>query len=297
MGRRQLIVVAALAVLACGTVARPAAAGDDALAEPPEAARRAVHLGLDVAVTTSPHGPTVDSFGIAPSLEGGYRFTNGLGLTLDGGLVSAALTVEDEPSRHGWFPGNALFGASFERRLFRSVEGRASLRAGAPLALYHGGIDENRQAELAYTMATSAQGFRDPYLWQMNVVPLLLGGSVTLRPVDWLLLTAKLEPGYLVSVNQRPSRVAIAAHLDATASYRAFTTHAGLYYFASTLPLENRDRAQLALRFGAGVIVDAQHLGVDVSLGLDDPYGAFQDEPHPWWGVSLVGALNVGPQR
>jgi hypothetical protein len=282
--------VSVCAFIAATTVAAVATAQDGANG-------RAAHVGVDTAFTTSPHGPTVDTFGAALRLTGDYQFENGLGLTLEGGLVSTSLRVEEEPRRRGIFPGNVLVGASFVRRLASQLAAGASLRVGAPLALYHGGIDENRLAELAYTTATAAQGFREPFVWQMNVVPVVLGGSFVLRAPRWLLLTAELTPAALVSVNQRPSRVAVGAHHDAAATQGAFSGHLGLHYFASTLPLENRERDQLAVRFGVAALLGEQRLGIDVSLGLDDPYGAFRDDPHPWWGISVVGDVVFGRPR
>src|SRR5690606_7284370 len=115
---------------------------------------------------------------------------------------------------------------------------------------------DNRLAELAYSMAASAQGFREPFLWQTNVVPLLLGARATLRARDWLTLTGQLVPSYLISVNQRPSRFAVATQLDAAAVAHWFVAHLGVTHFASTLALENRHLDQLALRGGAGASID-----------------------------------------
>jgi len=291
----QRRVTTALALLFSTAAAHGAELVATPLAEP--SARHAAHVGLDAAFTTSPHGPTVDTFGTALRLAGDYHFENGVALTLDGGFVSESLAVEDDSPRHGVFPGNLLLGAAFERKLRAELDGALSLRVGAPLALYSGGIDDNRLAELAYTVASSAQGFREPFVWQMNVVPLVLGVAAAWHMPRWALLTAELSPSYLISVNQRPSRAALSAHLDWALQHGALIGHVGLNYFASTLPLENRDRDQLALRFGAAILVAKQRVGVDVSFGLDTPYGANQTDPHPWWGMALVVDSYFGPRR
>jgi hypothetical protein len=163
--------------------------------------------------------------------------------------------------------------------------------------LYPGGIDDNRLAELAYTMAVSAQGFRDPYVWQMNVVPLVLGARAAFRPLDWLTLAGELSPAYLVSVNQRPSRAAVLAAVDASAAVGQLLGHAGVNYFANSLPLENRELDQVALRFGAGAVLSGQRLLLDMAVGLDAPYGVLQTAPHPFWGICLVVSAGFGPNR
>ncbi len=289
-------VVASAAVLAAsaGFSRGACAAAPASAAEPPLPSQRAGHVGIDAALTASPHGPTVSTLGAALRLSAEYRFASGLGLSLAGGTSSVSLDVEGQRSRSGTFPGNVLLGVRLERAPFPGLQLGASLRAGAPLALYPGGIDDNRLAELAYAMAAAAQGFVEPFLWQPNVVPVVLGAQATLRTVDWLTMRAQLAPAHLISVNQRPSRWAIATQLDAAAAFRPFLAHVGLNHFASTLPLENRDRAQLALRAGAGALLDEQRVLLDVSMGLDDPYGAFQSAPHPWWGVSIVVESSFG---
>lgn len=143
-------------------------------------------------------------------------------------------------------------------------------------------------------MASSAQGYREPFVWQMNVVPVVLGLGAVWNVSRWALFTIELSPSYLISVNQRPSRAAIGAHADWAFQQGWFVGHLGLNYFASTLPLENRDRDQLAVRFGAGMLLGEQRLGIDTSFGLDDPYGAFQNDPHPWWGIALVADTYFG---
>jgi hypothetical protein len=260
------------------------------------APKRTGHAALDVAFTTSPHGETVSSFGAAFQLEADYRFANGLSAFLRGEFVSTTLDVAGTDPRAGTFPGNAFVGVSFVRELDDRLAFGGSFRAGAPLALYPGGIDDNRLAELSYTMAASALGFGDPFVWQTNAVPIVLAVDASHRPLDWLTLSVELEPAYLVSVNQRPSRAAFAAHFDAAAAVGAVLGHVGFNYFVSQLALENRHHDQLALRFGAGATLHGQRVLLDAVIGLDAPYGASQTAPHPWWGIILAFDATFGPK-
>jgi hypothetical protein len=287
-----------LAALSASLAARAseverATAGGPAL-EPGLPQRRVAHLGVEAALTTSPNGPTVDSLGGAMRVAGDYRFASGLGVSVEGGVSTVSLEIEGQSPRAGTFFGNALLGVSFERSLRPGLDAAASLRVGAPLALYPGGIDDNRLAELAYGMAASAQGFREPFIWQANVAPLVLGVRAGLRANEWLMLSGQIAPAYLISVNQRPSRLAVASQVDAAAVFQPLVAHVGLSHFVSTLPLENRERDQLAVRLGAGVLLHGQRYMLDLSIGLDDPYGAFQSDPHPWWGIGIVADVEFG---
>lgn len=278
-----------LLFLSCLTASRALAA--DAASAPP------LRLRIDTALSTSPSGPTVDTFAGVAQLGADYRFESGLGASLEGGLTALSLEVDAERARRGVFPGNLLLGVSLSRTLGAHAF-RARLQLGAPLALYPGGIDDNRLAELAYVVGAVALGFREPFLWQPNVVPLVMGADTTLRLLDGLTLRARLSPAYLVSVNQRPSRAALSAFVDAEAALGSSAfAHVGLAYFVSTLPLENRQRDQLALRFGAGAVALGQRWLFDVSLGLDAPYGAFEDAPHAWWGAGVSTELSFDGGR
>jgi hypothetical protein len=295
MMRRSGAWLASLAAL-CGSASAPVLADDEAGGRQLEA-RRAIELSVDSAITTSPNGPSVSTLGGALSVGGAYRLENGLAVSIAGGITALSLAVEGQSTRAGTLPGNVLLGVSLEPWRARQIDAALSLELGAPLALYPGGIDDNRLAELAYTMAASAQGFREPFLWQTNVVPIILGVHATARAFDWLTLSGQLAPAYLVSVNQRPSRAAIMSRLDASATLRSLVARVGLTHFASALALENRHLDQLAAHLGAGAILDGQRWMLDVSLGIDAPYGAFEDAPHPWWGIGLVGDVQFGGQR
>ena len=96
------------------------------------------------AITTSPNGPTVSAVGGALSLRGGYRFEGGLGVSLAGGLTALSLEVDGRSTRAGTFPSNLLLGVSFEPWRDRQLDAAFSFEVGAPLALYPGGIDDNR---------------------------------------------------------------------------------------------------------------------------------------------------------
>lgn len=295
--QRTRALVASIAAL-CASAAVPVLAGDDAgRGERETPPRRAVRVELDSAITTSPSGPTVSAVGGALSLRGAHRFESGLGVSIAGGLSALSLEVEGRSTRAGTFPGNLLLGVTFDPWRDRQLDAAISFEIGAPLALYPGGIDDNRLADLAYTLAASAQGFREPFLWQMNAVPLVLGAHASVHPLDWLTLSGQLAPAYLVSVNQRPSRLAIETCVDAIATVRSLVAHVALEHFASTLPLENRHLDQFAARLGAGAVVGGQRWMLDLSLGIDSPYGAFEDAPHPWWGIGIVGDLQLGEPR
>jgi hypothetical protein len=289
-----LLLTALSASLAARAEDAARASGGEPALEPVLPQRGGAHLGIEAAMTTSPNGPTVDTLGGALRLAGDYRFPSGLGVSLEGGVSTVSLEIEGQSPRQGTFFGNALLGVSFERWLRPGLNAGASLRVGAPLALYPGGIDDNRLAELAYMMAASAQGFRDPFLWQANVVPLVLSARASHSASEWLTLSGQLAPAYLISVNQRPSRLAVASQVDAAAVFQPLVAHVGLTHFISTLPLENRERDQLAVRFGAGALLHGQRYLLDLSIGLDNPYGAFQSDPHPWWGIGIVAEVSFG---
>jgi hypothetical protein len=217
-----------------------------------------------------------------------------LGLALDAGVAGVSLDVEGRDSRGGAHAGNLLLGGSFTWTAAPALELRVCVRAGAPLATYPGGIEENRLAELDYLIALNAQGLREPFVWLTNVVPVVLDARAAWRAHPRLTLVGLLAPAALLSVNQRPSRVALSARADGFLSAGPIFGRLGVAYFLSSLALENAEHDQLSLGAGVGVEAAAQRLSLDLALGLDAPYGVGVPHPAPSWGIALVADLRFG---
>ncbi|MEZ4407758.1 MAG: hypothetical protein R3A52_14990 [Polyangiales bacterium] len=285
--RWSLGVALALSALA------PAARADDLPADARATRERgyAARARVDVAVTAGPSGEGVSSFAAATRLSGGYRFSGGFGLTAALGFVGNAVSAEGQADRGGVRFGNALLGVDRALWLAPAFNLRAGLRVGAPLAVFPGGIAENRLAELSFTQAAVALGYRDPFVWEPNAVPIVLDLEGAWRASRHLTVEARVAPALLVSVNQRPTRLALAAGADAVLTVGPFVGHAGLSYFLRTLALENEHLDQLSAGLGAGVSIGAQRILLDATVALDAPYGIAVSGPRPSWGVALVADL------
>lgn len=245
-------------------------------------------LEESLALSPAPSRDEVSSTGISLALTVDWRDTAGwyLGGSWGGTWVrveapsSGVLTSID--------PANLLLLAG--HRLGPSTrELGVGLRLGVPLALFWGeSIPDKRAAEHNHIAASAARAGRDPWLWQMNVIPVGLDLSLDLALAPWLRLRLELEPGALISLNSRPSRLAMRGEVELSASWRALSSHLGWGVFASASPLENGDHDQHSAWLGLALdLGDGHEVGLDVNLNLDGPLGVAANAPKPTWGLVL----------
>ena len=187
-----------------------------------------------------------------------------------------------------WLPANPLLGAGAILDV-----GRARLRLGGrlivPLALYwEGTIPRNRAADFGYSGAASARGWRDPLSWRQNVAGLAADAAIAVALAPTWDAELAVAPTALVSLNDAPSSLTLAAALELRWRLDPVALVAGWSLFASSVPLENGDRDQHALRVATEVSVAPEHrLRLEVDLNLDGPHGVAAGEAKTTWGVVL----------
>lgn len=255
-------------------------------------ASSALALEASLAFSPTPSAPDVSTVGLSGLLGARYRRPSGLEFGLDLGLSGVSLAVAGRETVGRLALANVLLGVGYRRALGPEWRGAAGLRVGAPLATFPGGIAENRATELAHLVAASARGFRDPFPFLMNVIPVVLDLSAEHDLSRWLRVSGELAAAALVSVNVRPSRLALRAALEAEASFEPFSVRSRLNYLLSTLALENHDLDQLSAGLGLGLALGAHTLRLDFNFGLDEPYGVTRDSPAPTWGMVLGAELD-----
>lgn len=247
----------------------------------------ALALETSLAFSPTPSAPDVSTVGLSGLLSGRYRRPSGLEFGLDLGLSGVSLAVAGRETIGRLALANVLLGVGYRRALAPAWRGAVGLRVGAPLATFPGGIVENRATELAHLVAAAARGFRDPFPFTMNVIPVVLDLSAEHELSRWLRVSGELAAAALVSVNIRPSRFALRAALEAEASFEPFSIRSRLNYLVNTQALENHDLDQLSAGVGLGLALGCHTLRIDFNFGLDEPYGLTRNSPAPTWGMVL----------
>lgn len=244
-----------------------------------------------VAVPPMPQGEGVTGLTVSPWIETGVTFDGELHMGIQWGCTMVRLTRSGYERSARFDAGNPLFflryhGIANGDRLHY----RVGIRAGIPLATFPGSIPSNRLAEFNYNNANSAYGWRDPYPWLMNVVPVVLDGQVTFGPRSPIGLDVQISPCYLFSVNARSSYAAISSRAEARLNVGSIEIHAGTSWFISGRSIENNDHDQHAVWIGSTVDLSVGRLRLDVNMNVDPPNGIQVKGPKPIGGV-VVGVV------
>ena len=240
------------------------------------------------AVSPAPSRDDVSALEVSLVLEGEYCWSGGTSLGAAWGATWAHITSPATGALGALDPGNLMLGGGYAFDV-GALHLKMGARLGAPLAIFWGnGVTDKRASEFNHSAAAAARGERLPWLWQLNAAPVGLDLQLTLAPTDGLSVTARLEPTALISVNSRPSRLALHAEVEAAAALGALTLRLGWGYLVSTSALENTDRDQHSVWGGGDLAVGhAHHVTVDVNVNLDGPYGVASGEAKPTWGLVL----------
>lgn len=230
------------------------------------------------------------------SLGGAHTFASGARVRLDLGFSWMALDAAGQADASGFDMANVLLGGGYVFTPAPPVTLRADLRVGAPLATFPGGIAENRRVEHAHLVSLNAQGLSNPWLWTPNVIPLVLDAEAEVALGPATRLVASLSPAALVSVNVRPSRVALLTRATLAQDLGPVTIGAGLRWYLSGLALENDELDQIAAEGRVGVRIGAHRVDAGVTVNLDRPWGVVDEAPRPDWALQLGLALAFGAE-
>lgn len=200
--------------------------------------------------------------------------------TLEGPALGESSALD--PSNLAFRGGHRFTADGFELGL--------GLHLAAPLALFWSdNIEDKRTSEHNHLTASASRGQRDPWLWQMNTIPVGLRVDLELRLSDELDLDLVLraEPTALISLNSRPTRLAVASSLELRAGWDPLEVELGWSHLVSTLALENLDHDQHAAWLGLGLDLGEHQVGLTATLNLDGPWGVATGEAKPTWGLAL----------
>jgi hypothetical protein len=241
-----------------------------------------------VAISLAPVSDEVSAASVSPILGARYTFTNGFHFEAQAGLTALRLNRIGYGSTNNVRVGNPILAGGYR---WESIDGQkkyeVNLRTGIPLATFPGKIPDNRLVEFNYNNANCAYGWKDPYLWLMNVLPIVINAQVAGAVTNNFTYDVCLSPAYLVSVNSRPSRFAISATAELDYTISDIHLRAGAASFFSGLSLENNDCDQHSLWIGSNIHFLDMETRIDVHLNVDQPNGILSTGPKPTWGVAI----------
>ena len=245
-------------------------------------------VGLFAAFSLVPHSEGVAARAFSPALDAAYSLGSNLDVAAQWGVAFLSLDRNGFDRERRVDAGNPLIAIRYRLSPRPNwMEYSLGLQAGAPLAVFPGNIPANRLAEFNYNCANSAHGWRNPFVWMMNVVPTMIDLRARGRIFDDLSWNLTLDPSYLISVNTRPSRFALSGLLELDFAVAGTHLLGGGSWFYSSLALENNDHDQRSVWLGAGVRALSGQFHIEINLNLDGPNGFASHSPKPTWAMVL----------
>lgn len=246
------------------------------------------HLSETLAFSPAPSREEVSSTGLSLTLAIDWKTPSGWFFGATAGATFAHIDAPAFGSTSSLDPSNLALSGGIRVIDTHTFDLDLGLHLAAPLALFWGdSIQAKRTSEYNHLAASTARGQRDAWLWQMNTIPVGVTLDLDLRLNDHLDLILSAEPTALISLNSRPTRLALSSSLELRASWHPVELHLGWTHFVDTLALENLDHDQHAASLGLGLRLGEHELALTASLNLDGPWGIETGEAKPTWGLAL----------
>jgi hypothetical protein len=247
-------------------------------------------LNYDLAVgfTLSPNTEDVSAFSISPKLEIVYGFQNNWNVGASIGLGYLKLNRINYGTESSFDLGNLIISVGKRKiNLIANTLFSVKFKAGIPLATYPGNIPDNRITEFNYNNGNSSFGWKDPFTWLMNIIPITTEFNITTQINNEFSLLIKAEPAYLISINSRPSQFCLSGILGLNTNIGATELRIGWITFYSSLSLENNIHTQNSMFIGTNMNLFSKIYQIDFNLNIDEPNGIIEKTAKPNWGINL----------
>jgi hypothetical protein len=245
---------------------------------------------LATTASLAPSTDDVTAAHLAQTLAASLRLAPRLALTLDATLGFTTFRPSGRERRTSTRLGNPLLAA----HLMLLDEPRHSVELGLgvapPLVTAPGGLDANSAAVFADRVALEARGTQAPWLWSNNAVPVVLPASVEVQVAQRFRLRLEAQPAYLISVNRRPSRVALDSTLWGTLSAGSWLPELALHGYVQSVPIRDGDYAQLSVATALRYDRHRWWARGELAVNIDGPAGFGETNRTPWGVTVGVGA-------
>lgn len=240
------------------------------------------------ALAFTPSVEDITTTSISPILIFNYKLGKDYVIGAKLGASFVILNRKDYTTQNSFDIGNIILKGGLINAIdYYNIKTDATLNFGVPLATFPGNIPDNRLTEFNYNNANSAYGWADPYIWLMNVVPITIETNSKVELNKELSLLLKVEPGYLIAVNSRPSGTAMATNLEAKYSLGQVNIRLGWKSYITSISMENNNYDQNSLSIGTNFKLFENECKTDFNLNIDYPNGLAENTPKPFWGVVI----------
>lgn len=247
---------------------------------------------VELATTASlaPSTDDVEALHLAETVAASLRLAPHLALTLDATLGFTTFRPSGRERRTSTRLGNPLL--ALHLMLLEEPRHTVELGLGAapPLVTAPGGLDANSAAVFSDRVALEARGTQGPWLWSNNAVPIVLPASVEVHAGQRFQVRLEAQPAYLISVNRRPSRLALDSTLRGSFTAGSWQPELALHGYVQSVPIRDGDYAQLSVATALRYEQPRWWARGELALNVDGPAGFGETNRTPWGVTAGVGA-------
>ena len=245
-------------------------------------------LRTSIALAFTPSATDINTTSVSPLLIFNYNLSKKYFIGAKFGVSFVRLNRMDYQTENSFDIGNIIVRGGLINAIdYDNIKTDAALHIGVPFATFPGNIPSNRLTEFNYNNANNAFGWGDPFIWLMNVVPITIEANTKVELNRNLNLLLKVEPGYLISVNSRPSGTAIATKIETKYSFGHLNIRLGWNSYLTSTSIENNNYDQNSISIGTDFNLFENEIKADFNLNIDYPNGLVEKTSKSFWGVVL----------
>lgn len=241
-----------------------------------------------VGLTFAPAAEDINTICISPLLNIKYNLSEDYFIGAKIGASFVKLNRKNYEMESSFDAGNIILGGGIKNlRVYYNINTDALLNVGVPLATFPGNIPSNRLTEFNYNNANSAYGWNEPFVWLMNVIPITIETNTNIELNKKLCFQLKVEPGYLIAINSRPSGSVLATKLEAKYNFGQVDFRLGWRTYLTSISIENNNYDQNSISVGLDFKLLKNEFKTDFNLNIDYPNGITEKTAKPYWGLIL----------
>jgi hypothetical protein len=243
-------------------------------------------INAAVGLTFTPAAEDINTISISPLLNIKYNLSEDYFIGAKLGASFVKLNRKNYNIESSFDVANIILGGGIKNlRVYDNIKTDVLLNVGVPLATFPGNIPSNRLTEFNYNNANSSYGWSEPFVWLMNVVPITIETNTNFELNKKLCFLLKVEPGYLIAINSRPSGSVVATKLEAKYNFGKVNFRLGWRTYLTSISIENNNYDQNSISVGLDYKLLQNEFKTDFNLNIDYPNGITERTPKPFWGL------------
>ncbi len=249
-------------------------------------------VGVKVGIFSRDDG-YASSFGLVPVLDGWIALGKHWALELDWGFALRGYSPEQGDGTNNFVVGNPMLQA-----LRKTEHGRTSIAYGFGLTVpvyYIPAEDDHDHHDIVvtYALASAMEGEWNHWMWLPEHVTMVVPVEAHMVSKDHILLGGETALALSIPAGDYEDHSAeLYWQIAGEIGFGWEGVETGVRLQGFTAPMHKGDKLQLSFGPFVHLELEGGHLGAELLLNLDDPYGVFGSAGDDVWGLFLGGGID-----